>query len=240
MKLIKLNAIDSTNEYIKLNKSFFSQNSLAVYSFNQTNGRGQRGKKWISEPYKNTCISFYFRVLKPSEYILLKISLYTALTVLEVLKSYDIPDLKIKWPNDIMSGNRKIAGILIETTLIKNKINDLIIGIGLNVNQTDFDTIKEATSMKILKNKSFNLHMISEQFIEKFCSFEDKISNLLKDKLVEKFCSHLYGIREKRKFVIGEKVVEGIILGITDNYMLNVELDKQVKHYDSGQIKLIL
>ena len=240
MKLIKLNAIDSTNEYIKLNKSFFSQNSLAVYSFNQINGKGQRGKKWISEPYKNTCISFYFRVLKPSEYILLKISLYTALTVLEVLKSYDIPDLKIKWPNDIMSGNRKIAGILIETTLIKNKINDLIIGIGLNVNQTDFDTIKEATSMKILKNKSFNLHMISEQFIEKFSSFEDKISNLLKDKLVEKFCSHLYGIREKRKFVIGEKVVEGIILGITDNYMLNVELDKQVKHYDSGQIKLIL
>ena len=94
--------------------------------------------------------------------------------------------------------------------------------------------------MKILKNKSFNLHMISEQIIEKFSSFEVKISNLLKDKLVEKFCSHLYGIREKRKFVIGEKVVEGIILGITDNYMLNVELDKQVKHYDSGQIKLIL
>jgi len=72
MNLIKLNAIDSTNEYIKLNKSFFSQNSLAVYSFNQTNGKGQRGKKWISEPYKNNCISFYFRVLKPSKDTLLK------------------------------------------------------------------------------------------------------------------------------------------------------------------------
>ena len=94
MKLIKLNAIDSTNEYIKLNKSFFSQNSLAVYSFNQTNGKGQRGKKWITEPYKNTCISFYYRVHKPSEYTLLKINLCTALTVLEVLKSYDI---KIKF-----------------------------------------------------------------------------------------------------------------------------------------------
>ena len=47
-------------------------------------------------------------------------------------------------------------------------------------------------------------------------------------------------MREKRKFTIEKKVVEGIILGITDNYMLNVELDKQVKHYDSGQIKLIL
>ena len=240
MKLIKLNAIDSTNEYIKLNKSFFSQNSLAVYSFNQTNGKGQREKKWISEPYKNTCISLYSRVDKPYEYTLLKINLFTALTVLEVLKSYDIPDLKIKWPNDIMSGNKKIAGILIETTLFKNKIIDLIVGIGLNVNQTDFDGIKEATSMKIIKNKSFNLHMISKQFIEKFSSFNDKISNLSKDKLIETFCSHLFGIREKKKFAIGEKVVEGIILGITDNYMLNIELDKQVEHYDNGQIKLIL
>ena len=240
MNLIKLNAIDSTNEYIKLNKSFFSQNSLAVYSFNQTNGKGQRGKKWISEPYKNNCISFYFRVLKPSKDILLKTSLWTALTVLEFLKSYDIPDLKIKWPNDIMSGNKKIAGILIETTLVKNKINDIIIGIGFNINQTDFDVIKEATSMKILKKKNFNLHIISNQFIEKFSLFEDKMLNLSKDKLIEKFCSYLYGIREKRKFAVGEKVVEGIILGITENYMLSVEFKKQVKHYDNGQIKLIL
>ena len=240
MKLIKLNAIDSTNEYIKLNKSFFSQNSLAVYSFNQTNGKGQRGKKWISEPYKNTCISFYSRVDKPSEYTSLKINLHTALTVLEILKSYEIPDLKIKWPNDIMSGNKKIAGILIETTLFKNKINDLIIGIGLNVNQTDFDVLKEATSMKILKNKSFNLHLISKQFVQKFSLFDNKILSVSKDKLIDKFCTHLYGIKEKRKFTIGEKVVEGIILGITDNYMLNVELDKKVKHFDNGQIKLIL
>ena len=240
MKLIKLNAIDSTNEYIKLNKSFFSQNSLAVYSFNQTNGKGQRGKKWISESYKNTCISFYFRDLTPSKDTLLKTSLYTALTALEFLKSYNIPDLKIKWPNDIMSGNKKIAGILIETTLVKNKINDIIIGIGFNVNQTDFDVLRDATSMKILKNKSFNLHIISKEFIEKFYSFEDKISNLSKDKLIEKFCSCLYGIREKRKFAIGEKVFQGIILGITENYMLIVELDNQVKHYDNEQIKLIL
>ena len=172
--------------------------------------------------------------------MLLKTNLLASLSVLKILKSYDIPKLKIKWPNDIMSGNKKIAGILIETTLVKNKINELIIGIGLNVNQTDFDVIKGAISMKIIKNKSFNLHMISKQFIEEFSSFDDKISNLSKDMLIDKFYSHLFGIREKKKFAIGKKVVEGIILGITDNYMLNIELDKQVKHYDNGQIKLIL
>ena len=94
--------------------------------------------------------------------------------------------------------------------------------------------------MKILKNKSFDLHMISKQFVDKFSSFDDKISNVSKDKLIEKFCYHLFGIREKRKFAIEEKVVEGIILGITDNYMLSVESDNQVKHYDKEQIKLIL
>ena len=59
--------------------------------------------------------------------LLLKINLCTTLTVLEVLKSYDITDLKIKWPNDIMSGNRKIAGILIETTMLKIKLMILLL-----------------------------------------------------------------------------------------------------------------
>ena len=77
MKLIKLNAIDSTNEYIKLNKSFFSQNSLVVYSFNQTNGKGQRGKIWSSQPYKNICISFYNKIEKPSDEILLKTNFFS-------------------------------------------------------------------------------------------------------------------------------------------------------------------
>ena len=239
MKLIKLNAIDSTNEYIKLNKSFFSQNSLAVYSFNQTNGKGQRGKKWITEPYKNTCISFYYRVDKPSEYTLLKINLCTTLTVLEVLKSNDITDLKIKWPNDIMSGNKKIAGILIENSFLRNKIVDSIIGIGLNVNQIDFDLITGATSMKILKNESFDLNKLSKEFIEKFSLLEHQIKNLSKDELVKKFTFHLYGLRKKQKFEIGNKVVEGSVLGISDDYRLKVQIDKQTKYFDNGQIKLI-
>ena len=239
MKLIKLNAINSTNEYIKLNKSFFSQNSLAVYSFNQTNGKGQRGKKWITEPYKNTCISFYYRVDKPSEYTLLKINLCTTLTVLEVLKSNDINDLKIKWPNDIMSGNKKIAGILIENSFFRNKIVDSIIGIGLNVNQIDFDLITGATSMKILKNKSFDLNKLFKEFIKKFSLIEHQIKNLSKDELVKKFTFHLYGLRKKQKFQIGNKVVEGSVLGISDDYRLKVQIDKQTKYFDNGQIKLI-
>ena len=239
MKLIKLNAIDSTNEYIKLNKSFFSQNSLVVYSFNQTNGKGQRGKIWTSQPYKNICISFYNKIEKTSNETLLKTNLFASLSVLEILKLYDIPKLKIKWPNDIMSGNKKIAGILIENSFFRKKIVDSIIGIGLNVNQIDFDLITNATSMKILKNESFDLNKLSNEFIKKFSLLEFQIKKLSKAGLLKKFTSNLYGLRKKQKFQIDNKVVEGFILGISDDYRLTVRIEKQIKHFDNGQIKLI-
>ena len=239
MKLIKLNAIDSTNEYIKLNKSLFSQNSLVVYSFNQTKGKGQRGKIWSSEPYKNICISFYNKIEKTSDEILLKKNLFTSLSVLEILKFYDIAKLKIKWPNDIMSGNKKIAGILIENSFSRNKIVDSIIGVGLNVNQIDFDLIKGATSMKILKNGSFDLNILFKEFVKKFSLIEQQIKNFSKDELVKKFTLHLYGLRKKQKFQIGNKIVEGLIHGISDDYRLKVRIDKQIKYFNNGQIKLI-
>ena len=239
MKLIKLNAIDSTNEYIKLNKSLFSQNSLVVYSFNQTNGKGQRGKIWTSQPYKNICISFYNKIEKTSNETLLKTNLFASLSVLEILKLYDIPKLKIKWPNDIMSGNKKIAGILIENSFFRKKIVDSIIGIGLNVNQIDFDLITDATSMKILKNESFDLNKLSNEFIKKFSLLEFQIKKLSKAGLLKKFSSNLYGLRKKQKFQIDNKIVEGYIFGISDDYRLKVMIEKQIKHFDNGQIKSI-
>ena len=239
MKLIKLNAIDSTNEYIKLNKSFFSQNSLVVYSFNQTNGKGQRGKIWTSQPYKNICISFYNKIEKTSNETLLKTNLFASLSVLEILKLYDIPKLKIKWPNDIMSGNKKIAGILIENSFFRKKIVDSIIGIGLNVNQIDFDLITNATSMKILKNESFDLNKLSNEFIKKFSLLEFQIKKLSKAGLLKKFTSNLYGLRKKQKFQIDNKIVEGFIFGISDDYRLKVMIEKQIKYFDNGQIKSI-
>ena len=138
-----------------------------------------------------------------------------------------------------MSGNKKIAGILIENSFLRNKIVDSIIGIGLNVNQIDFDLITGATSMKILKNESFDLNKLFKEFIEKFSLLEQQINNLSKDELVKKFTFHLYGLRKKQKFQIGNKVVEGSVLGISDEYKLKVQIDKQTKYFDNGQIKLI-
>lgn len=119
MKLIKLNAIDSTNEYIKKNKDVFYQNELCVFTFNQTNGNGQRGNKWISEPGQNICISFLFRDLNINIKDQFKLNMLVSLKIIKILRNFKINNLKIKWPNDILADNKKICGILIESFLKK-------------------------------------------------------------------------------------------------------------------------
>ena len=145
MKLIKLNAIDSTNEYIKKIKSNVSDKFFCVYTYSQTNGKGQRGNIWESEPNKNICISLYYKPLTcEPNYTSFKLNMLVSLIILEFFEELKIPKLKVKWPNDILSDGKKISGILIETALRSNNSNDYIIGIGLNINQNNFDNINNA------------------------------------------------------------------------------------------------
>ena len=85
---------------------------------------------------------------KASKDIFFKLNMIVSLKMIRILKKYSIPKLSIKWPNDILSENKKIAGILIETSLKNGRLNDFIIGIGLNVNQKTFKNLPNATSIK--------------------------------------------------------------------------------------------
>ena len=119
MKLIKLNAIDSTNEYIKKIKSYVSDKLFCVYTYSQTKGKGQRGNIWESEPNKNICISICFKPLTcEPNYTSFKLNMLVSLIILEFFEELKIPKLKVKWPNDILSDGKKISGILIETSYL--------------------------------------------------------------------------------------------------------------------------
>ena len=133
MNLIKLDAINSTNEFLKDNiQKTLSKELQVVYTFNQTKGKGQRGNSWESQPEKNIAISlglFPDNLKVENQFTL---SMLFSLFILNTLKSLKIPDLKIKWPNDIMSGNKKICGILNEITVKGNIIESIIVGFGIN------------------------------------------------------------------------------------------------------------
>lgn len=148
----------------------------------QTSGRGQRGNSWESEPGKNLTISYLHyppESLHPADQF--AISEATALAVADLLKDYDIK-ARIKWPNDIYTGDFKICGILIEHSILSQSISHSIIGIGLNVNQTRFvsDAPNPISMRGILGGCELDIREVAS-----------KLGSFLRDRLV--FCPSATG-----------------------------------------------
>lgn len=240
MKLIKLNAIDSTNSFLKeLSKISTVENYTVVVTQNQTNGRGQQDSSWFSEPNKNLTFSVFlgdlYLNINNQKYLNFAISL----SVFEVLKSQKIPNLSIKWPNDIMSGNKKLCGILIENTILKNLILSSIVGIGLNVNQEIFkETLKKVTSLKNIKNVEFNLDDLLVEIVIKIKEHINLLSTKKFEILEENYCAVLFKKDTTSMFVNSEQnKFMGIIRGISQSGNILIELeDETIKEFGVKEI----
>lgn len=187
MKIIKLDAIDSTNIFLKnLANTSILENYTTVTSEMQHNGKGQMNSSWHSESGKNLLFSIFTNHSDKSIVQQIDISFATAITIIEVLLPYHLPKLRIKWPNDILSLNSKICGILIENVIKGGQITHSIIGIGLNVNQVSFPTnLSNACSIKLLTNKEINRDVLLVKIIEQLKINLTKNSDYLKNKYLE-------------------------------------------------------
>lgn len=148
MKQIILDTVDSTNEYAKRIAKDVNENVLIIAN-SQTNGRGTHGRNWYSEEGQNILMSFLIKNVNDYKSIE-GITIEIGKIIHEILSSKFDLSFEIKLPNDILCNGKKICGILCESSIINDKVNYLIIGIGLNVNQTNFnEEIKDiATSLK--------------------------------------------------------------------------------------------
>ena len=158
MNIIKLNAIDSTNTYLRQQSIKYLLNDFTVVvAKSQFNGRGQMGTVWDAQADKNLT----FSVFKRNEGVTIDhhfyISIVTALAIIKSLQSMQIPRLFVKWPNDILSEQKKVCGILIENVIKNNAIIGSIIGIGLNVNQKSFNNLPQASSLLNITGRVYNL-----------------------------------------------------------------------------------
>jgi len=160
---------------------------------NQTSGRGQMNNTWVSEPNKNLTFSLFTRLqnlqVPHQPYLNFAISL----AIFNVLKLMSVPNLKIKWPNDIMSGNQKICGILVETTFTNQRIKNTIIGIGLNVNQEGFPShIINASSLKNILHQEFDVEKIMLELINEIQSKIGELEHHNFELIYEMYLTHLY------------------------------------------------
>ena len=118
-----------------------------VYTQNQFKGRGRTAKQWISEPNKNIALSLFKRFKKTELEHIFLLNVIVSISILELLEKYQVKNVKVKWPNDIMVKNKKISGVLIENKIKKNNSINSVMGIGINVNQQNFPDFLSATSI---------------------------------------------------------------------------------------------
>lgn len=156
-KYIFHESLTSTNSYAaSLLKNETVQEGTVVYTDFQTAGRGQTDNTWESEKGKNLLFSLILSpsTIRPEEQFI--ISKTISLGICDWLTEF-IPGVSIKWPNDIYANNDKIAGILIESSIIRNEIESMIIGIGLNLNQQKFKSnAPNPVSLSIITGKEYD------------------------------------------------------------------------------------
>lgn len=238
LKIIKLNATTSTNDYLK--KRYKSGKVLdgdLVWTENQTSGRGQLNKKWISEPFKSLTFSFYKQfnglLIKP-----FKFNAVVCLGIIYALKKLSIPGLSIKWPNDILSENKKIGGILIENFFSRSKIKASVIGVGLNLNQEKFEKLPKATSLKIITGKKWSSKIILDALVplleEYLFMFDFQDSSIL-----DQYQKILWKRNKTILFDMDGKLHKGKLKGVDESGMIILQdQEKMIRKFNNSQISI--
>ena len=241
MDIIKLSAINSTNDYLKeLIAKQVVTNFTVVMSKSQTNGKGQMGSVWVSESGKNLTFSVLIRDLIVDVKQLYTLNIVVSLAIISVLEKYKIPSVTIKWPNDIMSGNHKIGGILIENSFKSDGEVFSIVGIGLNINQINFENLPNASSLKCKTGVDYDLDELLDEFCVSIRQFVSKIRTQA-DSIWNSYHQKLFKIGipmafENKK---GEKFM-GIIQHVSPEGLLNVLLeDDSVVSFGIKEIRML-
>lgn len=242
MNVIKLNAISSTQTYLKdLIAKQIVENFTVVTAESQTMGRGQMGSQWNSESGKNLTMSILIKDLLLDIEQIYSLNVAVAISVITALQTLKIPQLAVKWPNDIMSANYKIGGILIENSIKSSGEIHSIVGIGINVNQTQFHNLPKASSLINVAGNSFDKDQLMVSIVNNLRSNYFALVNKNTTAIWEKYRELLFKrfIPMPFSYNDGFKFM-GIIQGVTSEGKLEVLLeDDTVKCFTVKEITML-
>lgn len=199
------------------------QEGTIVQTNFQSAGRGQAGNKWESEDGNNLLISIilYPSTINPSEQFI--ISMAVSLGICDFVKRF-AGDSSVKWPNDIYVKNDKIAGILIENSVMGEKIENSIVGIGLNINQISFKSdAPNPVSLKLVTGADY---ILSECLSELASDLDIRYKQVIAEEfqlIRDEYASKLYRIDQWSAFSDKNGRFEGKIVSVTDSGKLVIE-----------------
>ena len=219
--LIYFNTCASTQDELIdfLNQHYLSEDFLAVYTFNQTKGRGQYGDSWENLPEENLAYSFALKTknINVSDTCF---NFYTAILVRDFIANLTKTEVKIKWPNDLILKNKKICGMLFE----KSK-NYFVVGIGINILQENFKNLPKAGSVLSQTGLSFELKAFTESLHQYL--FEHLVQKEIPNNILELYHLHLYRKNEVSVFEKNEVRQNGIIKNVDETGHIWIDLENE-------------
>ena len=215
-----------------------AQHGTVVFAHEQTKGKGQRNKQWLSAPDKNIILSIVIQPFKLKINQQFLLSMGVANAVHKFFNNYGKKETTIKWPNDIYWCDRKAGGILIENVIQGKEWKHAVIGIGLNINQVDFGCYTKAVSLKQITGKEYDTIVMAKELVQHVHS---TLKQLISDskEIVKYYHRHFYKLKEKVQLKTKDKEFEGIIKGVNENGLLIVYHHKKDEHYKAGEIEWI-
>lgn len=239
--IIELSDIDSTNNYaMRLIDEGMAEHGMVVRADFQTNGKGQLGNVWMAEESKNLLCSV---IVDTKGFAVEKqffLNMATCLSVAELLMTnYNLPNVSIKWPNDIYADNKKIAGILIENSIRGNQWQNAIIGIGLNVNQEQFPDLNRATSILKTTNKKQKITVVLKSLLKILNKYYQKL-NVAEKEIQQHFNQNLFMFEKEITFSKKNETYRGIVRGVNTQGEIEIEVEHKLKKFKHKEIELIL
>ena len=217
--LIYLPQCSSTQDEIIdfINSNHLEEDFIAVYTFNQTNGRGQYGNIWENYPNENLAYSFAIKTKNISCSDIL-FNYYTAILVKDFIANLTKTEVKIKWPNDLILKNKKICGMLFE-----KKGNYLVSGIGINILQENFENLPKAGSILSQTKLKFDLKNFAESLYHYIS--EKLMTENIPENILELYNQNLYKKNTISVFEKDKVRQNGIIQNADNNGFLWIELE---------------
>ncbi|KAA3642483.1 MAG: biotin--[acetyl-CoA-carboxylase] ligase [Bacteroidetes bacterium] len=239
-QIFNLSNLESTNSYaLELLKTKKVKEGSVFRSDFQSNGKGQQGKSWESEQGKNLLFSLVISpgLLIENQFL---ISQCVALGLKNYLDSLAVGKVEVKWPNDILINRRKVAGILIENTVEGKLISNSIIGIGLNVNQTQFETYERAAiSLKQLSLADFNLDLELANLLSFIKSTFREYNIYGKSYIQTHYLESLYGFHQAVLLEDKLGTFKGKIAQVANHGIIQVWRNGKLCSYDLKELKFI-
>ena len=236
--IIKVNATKSTNDKVKmLIKSKKINNKDVICAKYQYKGRGQRSNRWYSSYGNNLLCSLYLELPKNYNSPIFALNYAVTLSALDTIRFFNKKKSLIKWPNDILSEDNKISGILIENNFKNNNLFSSIIGVGINVNQTKFKNLKNVTSLKKIVDTDIDVNCVLDQLLKNYHNYFERLNDI--NYLSKKFNQNLYG-KSNCRFLLNKKVFKGKVEKVLDNGNLLARIDTSIpEEFRSSEIKII-